>query len=86
MAGPTPDGAAGWDQRLAPVGAEAVALALLGSGRQQRRPLLRWLLRWRHLASPISARSLLADGVAPGPALGERLRQLRLQRLQQERC
>jgi len=86
VAGPTPDGAAGWDQRLAPVGAEAVALALLGSGRQQRRPLLRWLLRWRHLASPISARSLLADGVAPGPALGERLRQLRLQRLQQERC
>jgi poly(A) polymerase len=85
-AGPPPDGAAGWDHRLAPVGAEAVALVLLGSGREQRRPLLRWLLRWRHLTSPISARSLLADGVAPGPALGERLRQLRLQRLQQERC
>lgn len=83
---PGPDDAAGWDQRLAPVGADAVALALLATDRRGRRPLLRWLLRWRHLASPVSARSLLAEGVAPGPALGERLRQLREARLRQERC
>jgi poly(A) polymerase len=85
-AGPTPHDAADWDERLAPVGAEAVALALLASPRRRRRPLLRWLLRWQSLDSPISARQLLDQGVPPGPALGQALRRLRRERLQQERC
>lgn len=50
-----------------------------------RRGLLRWLLRWRCLASPTSARQLLEAGYAAGPALGEKLRQLRGERLDQER-
>ena len=83
---PAPIDAAGWDDRLAPVGAEAVTLALLASRRQRRRPLLRWLLRWRQLGSPISARELLAQGVPAGPALGRELRRLRRGRLLHERC
>jgi poly(A) polymerase len=63
-----------------------VALALLASPRRRRRPLLRWLLRWQSLDSPISARQLLDQGVPPGPALGQALRRLRRERLQQERC
>jgi len=63
----------------------AVALAL-AAGAGPRRPLLRWWFRWRHLRSPVSATELISQGVAPGPALGERLRNLRDARLQQERC
>lgn len=63
---------------------EAVALALV-SGVLPRRPLLRWWCRWRHLASPVAAADLIAAGLKPGPALGERLRQLRGERLQLER-
>jgi len=49
--------------------------------------LLRWWLRWRHLKAPCSAGELMAaEGLRPGPALGERLRQLRAERLAQERC
>ncbi len=63
---------------------EAVALALV-SGVLPRRPLLRWWCRWRHLASPVAAADLIASGLPPGPALGERLRQLRGERLRLER-
>ncbi|MCP9930998.1 CCA tRNA nucleotidyltransferase [Cyanobium sp. AMD-g] len=63
---------------------EAVALALV-SGALPRRPLLRWWCRWRHLASPVAAADLIAAGLKPGPALGERLRRLRGERLQLER-
>ncbi|MCP9834049.1 MULTISPECIES: CCA tRNA nucleotidyltransferase [unclassified Cyanobium] len=63
---------------------EAVALALV-SGALPRRPLLRWWCRWRHLSSPVPAADLIASGLRPGPALGERLRQLRGERLQLER-
>jgi poly(A) polymerase len=63
---------------------EAVALAL-AAATGPRRPLLRWWLRWRHLRGAISAEQLMAEGVRPGPALGERLRQLRVERLDRER-
>ncbi len=64
---------------------EAVALALV-SGALPRRPLLRWWCRWRHLTSPVPAADLIAAGLRPGPALGERLRQLRGERLSLERA
>lgn len=83
---PLPVDAIGWDERLAPVGTEAVALALLATGRRGRRPLLRWLLRWHGLTSPVSARELLAQGVPAGPALGQELRRRRQEQLRQERC
>jgi poly(A) polymerase len=38
-----------------------------------RRPLLRWLLRWRHVKAPVTAAELMASGLRPGPALGARL-------------
>jgi poly(A) polymerase len=63
---------------------EAVALALAAEV-GPRRPLLRWWLRWRHIRSPIAAEQLIAEGFRPGPALGERLRQLRGERLERER-
>ncbi len=63
---------------------EAVALNLAARG-GPRRPLLRWWARWRHLRSGISAESLIAAGQPPGPALGQRLRQLRAERLDRER-
>ena len=66
--------------------ADAVALAL-ASGLGPRRPLLRWWLRWRHLGSGRSAAALMAEeGLVAGPALGERLRQLRAERLARERA
>ncbi len=64
--------------------AEAVALAL-ACGEGPRRPLLRWWLRWRRLRPPQTAADLVAAGLRPGPALGERLRQLRVERLDRER-
>ncbi|MCT0198477.1 CCA tRNA nucleotidyltransferase [Synechococcus sp. CS-1325] len=63
---------------------EAVALAL-ACGLGPRRPLLRWLLRWRRLRAVESAAELIAQGLVAGPALGQRLRELRNQRLDQER-
>ena len=67
------------------MGPEAIALAL-ACGIGPRRPLLRWWLRWRHLRGERSAAELMAaEGIAPGPLLGERLRQLRRERLVQER-
>jgi poly(A) polymerase len=64
--------------------AEAVALAL-ACGTGPRRPLLRWWLRWRHLKSEQAAADLLAAGMGQGPELGQRLRELRAQRLRRER-
>ncbi len=75
-----------WTQLLESPGlsAEAVALALAcGSGSTRRRPLLRWWLLWRHVRSPLSAKDLLAQGVTPGPQLGMRLRQARLEAIDQ---
>ena len=66
------------------VSAEAVALVVAAGG-PWRRPLLRWWLRWRHLRSPRTAASLIEAGMVPGPQLGERLRQLRAERLDAER-
>ena len=63
---------------------EAVALALAcGSG--PRRPLLRWLLRWRQVKAELTAADLLAAGMRQGPELGQRLRELRAERLGLER-
>ena len=76
-----------WCERLeAPgLGADAVALAL-AAGIGPRRPLLRWWLRWRHLQAPFTAGELMArENLGPGPALGQRLRQLRAERLRLER-
>ncbi|EAQ70129.1 tRNA nucleotidyltransferase/poly(A) polymerase [Synechococcus sp. RS9917] len=60
---------------------EVVALAVSQQGPCWR-PLLRWWGRWRHVTPPRSARELMATGLQPGPALGEALRRLRLQRLE----
>jgi poly(A) polymerase len=80
-------GAADWCALLEAPGLspEVVALALaLGEG--PRRPLLRWLLRWRQLRASRTAEQLLAAGWRPGPALGAELRRLRSLRLAAERC
>ncbi len=64
--------------------AEAVALAI-ACATGPRRPLLRWLLRWRFVQSDCSAADLLAAGMRQGPELGQRLRALRAGRLRLER-
>ena len=51
---------------------EAVALAVAADA-AHRRPLLRWLLQWRHVKAPMTAGELIAAGVRPGPELGRRL-------------
>ncbi|KMM16912.1 tRNA nucleotidyltransferase [Synechococcus sp. GFB01] len=86
-AGSLPADAALWCALLEAPGLspEAVALALAAGG-LRRRPLLRWLLHWRHVRAPLSARQLIAAGWRPGPALGAELRRLRSQRLAGERC
>ena len=45
------------------------------------RPLLRWWGRWRHVSASESATDLIAQGIAPGPLLGEALRRSRDQAL-----
>ena len=63
--------------------AEVVALAIAAEA-GPRRPMLRWLLCWRHVRAPISAAELIkAEQIKPGPQLGERLRQLRENHLDQ---
>jgi poly(A) polymerase len=86
-AAPQPSGAGAWCALLEAPGlaAEAVALALC-CGMGPRRPLLRWLLRWRSLKAPCSAADLIAQGWRPGPELGAELRRLRLLRLAEEHC
>ena len=84
-----PTTAAQWSLWLEAAGSssEAVALELACGDLLPRRPLLRWWLRWRHLKAPLSAAQLIeAEGLRPGPVLGERLRQLRVQCLERERC
>ena len=93
--GSLPRSPAALSQRLERKGLplDAVVLALAcGSGPGApapepalRRGLLRWLLRWRRLPPPCTAAELLATGLAQGPALGERLRALRAERLDRER-
>jgi len=82
----TPVDASGWAALLEQHGwsPEAVALRLV-SGQRPRRPLLRWWARWRHLQPACNAQQLLAAGMQPGPALGQRLRELRAERLRVER-
>jgi poly(A) polymerase len=88
LAGPLPPGASPWQwcERLEGPGVSPPAVALaLACGIGPRRPLLRWLLRWRHLGPEQTAAELIASGVRPGPQLGERLRQSRRERLERER-
>ncbi|MBV2352045.1 CCA tRNA nucleotidyltransferase [Synechococcus sp. HK05] len=65
---------------------EHVVPLVLACGGLLRRPLLRWWLRWRHVQSATTAQELLASGLRPGPAIGERLRQLRAERLRDLEC
>ena len=85
-AAPEPSTPSAWAEWLEAPGRppECVALAL-AAALGPRRPLLRWWLRWRHLRAAISAKELIELGVPAGPALGERLRLLRAERLDQER-
>jgi poly(A) polymerase len=63
--------------------ADSVALAI-ALAVPQWRFLLRWWLHWRHVRSPTSAAALMQrEGIKPGPELGRRLHQLRLQVLDQ---
>jgi poly(A) polymerase len=75
-----------WCQRLEAPGLspEAVALALACEV-APRRPLLRWLLRWRHLGPDHSAQQLMDAGVPKGPELGRELKRSRQGRLERER-
>ena len=72
-----------WSEALESRGAASqplLVLLQLGPGRcHWRRPLLRWLWRWRLIRSPIKAQKLLAQGWSSGPALGEELRRRRAQ-------
>lgn len=87
----SPKGSSGWSPwqwsqflEVRDLSPDAVALSL-ASGLGPRRPLLRWLLRWRHLGPETSAGDLMAGGVPAGPVLGEQLRRSRQQRLERER-
>jgi len=84
--------AADWTQALERQGLapEAVAHAVCVLAHQVAdgapwKPLLRWWGRWRHLQAAVTAKDLMARGWKPGPALGEELRRLRWQRLEQLR-
>jgi poly(A) polymerase len=84
---PPSAGAAGWCALLEAPGVSALAVALaLALGEGPRRPLLRWLLRWRFLKPARTASQLMAEGWRPGPDLGAELRRLRSLRLAEERC
>ncbi|MEB3156561.1 MAG: CCA tRNA nucleotidyltransferase, partial [Cyanobacteriota bacterium] len=75
-----------WCERLEAQGVSPPAVALaLACGLGPRRPLLRWLLRWRHLGPECSSQELIAAGVPPGPGLGAALRCSRQERLERER-
>ena len=77
-----------WTHELESRGAaHQPTLALLVTGPNfspWRRPLLRWLWRWRLIQSPVSAQQLLRDGWSSGPALGEELRRQRSIALNQQ--
>jgi len=75
-----------WCALLEAPGCSAPAVALAVVGRNgPRRPLLRWLLRWRFLKGEQTAGELMAAGMGAGPELGRRLRALRAERLRRER-
>lgn len=75
-----------WCQLLEAPGVSPSAVALaLACGLGPRRPLLRWLVRWRHLGPERTAQDLIASGLLPGAALGEALRRSRAERLERER-
>ena len=77
-----------WTHELESKGASSqLTLVLLQTGPNfspWRRPLLRWLWRWRLIQSPVSAEELLRDGWSSGPALGAELRQRRSIALNQQ--
>ena len=77
-----------WTHELESKGAaNELTLVLLQTGPNfspWRRPLLRWLWRWRLIQSPVSAQELLRDGWSSGPALGEELRRQRSIALNQQ--
>ena len=77
-----------WTHELESKGASnQLTLVLLQTGPNfspWRRPLLRWLWRWRLIQSPVSAKELLRDGWSSGPALGAELRRQRSIALNQQ--
>ena len=75
-------GALEWTQRLEQQRwpAEVIALAVV-ENLPCRRPLLRWWGRWRHVTASVSAKDLIAQGISPGPQLGQVLRRSRDQAL-----
>ena len=80
--------ASDWTVALEERGAKAepvTALMLLGPNHDQHQtlPLLRWLLRWRLIQSPLSAKELINQGLSAGPALGQRLKELRAKAINQ---
>ena len=79
--------ASDWTVALEERGAKAepvTVLMLLGPNVQDHiRPLLRWVLRWRLIESPLSAKELMNQGLAAGPALGSRLKELRAEAINQ---
>ena len=80
--------ASDWTVALEERGAKAepiTALMVLGPNNHQHhtRPLLRWLMRWRLIESPISAKELMNQGLSAGPALGTRLKELRAEAINQ---
>ena len=62
---------------------DAVALSVC-LGVPMWRPLMRWWGRWRQVKSPVSAKTLIAQGWRPGPALGAELQRLRLEQLNKQ--
>ena len=79
--------ASDWTFALEERGAKAeplTALMLLGPSHQHHtRPLLRWLMRWRLIQSPVTAKELMNQGVSAGPAIGNRLKELRAEAINQ---
>ena len=79
-------GAREWTARLEQANwpAPVVALAAVEAPPCWR-PLLRWWGRWRHATASVSAKDLIAQGLQPGPLLGEALRRSRDQVLERLR-
>ena len=79
--------ASDWTFALEERGAKAepiTALMLLGPDHQpHKRPLLRWILRWRLIESPVTANELIDQGLSAGPAIGNRLKELRAEAINQ---
>jgi len=69
---------AGWCEMLENTvsSSKVVGLAIV-AGAQPRKFLLRWLFKWRHVKSQVTAKDLIDQGWEPGPALGQELKRLR---------